>query len=225
MGTPVVEGLCSACPTLRLAQCLGQEELFVEEARPPISKLSARNYAPGPGTQPIGWGLLGRLTVPLCKKSQGGVFWFRSTTEAAMAILRCPPQVGSRQPHVPMCIESGRLGPTAMPVWPSGGRLCLSSRVCLCLRVGACAVCVCFCSHGHIRAPLRKCVPARVRVPSSSPQLGRAEAGVPVCCPLRVHRVSRCIFYVPLPLPSLKCPGIQGPPSPSPHNRQLSQVP
>lgn len=51
MGTPVVEALCSACPTLRLAQGLGQEELFVDEARPPISNLISRNDAPGPGAQ------------------------------------------------------------------------------------------------------------------------------------------------------------------------------
>lgn len=109
-----------------------------------------------------------------------------------MTIPRCPPQVASRQPHVPMCMESGRLGPTAGLCGPQVGvsvsllsgmfvlacvRTCF---VCVCAR----ALCVCFCSHGHIRAPLRKRVPARVSVPSSSPQPGRAEAGVPVCCPL-----------------------------------------
>lgn len=34
----------------KLAQCLGQE-LFVDEARPPISNLISRNYVPGPGAR------------------------------------------------------------------------------------------------------------------------------------------------------------------------------
>lgn len=51
VGTPVgTSVLCLPQPTLQLAQYLGQE-LFVDEARLPVSNLTSRNEAAGPGAQ------------------------------------------------------------------------------------------------------------------------------------------------------------------------------
>lgn len=64
-----------------------------------------------------------------------------------MTIPRCPPQVASRQPPVPMCMESGRLGPTVGLCGPQVGiSVSLLSGMFVFACVRTCFVCVCTCS-------------------------------------------------------------------------------
>lgn len=154
--------LCLPQPTLKLAQCLGQE-LFVEEARPPVSNLISGNYAPGPGAQNPLAGASWEGSPPGFVRKARETFSGSTNLPGLLCLLpRCPPQVGVRQPHVPRCAESSRLGPTAGPVWPSRGRLCLSHLgmfvlACVC----TCSACVLLFTRAHQGSPPEACPHSR----------------------------------------------------------------
>lgn len=226
-------GRCSVLrlpqPTLKLAQCLGQE-LFVEEARPPVSNLISGNYAPGPGVQNPLAGASWEGSPPGSVRKAREAFSGSANLPRLLCLLpRCPPQVGARQPHVPRCAESSRLGLTAGPVWPSHGRLCLShlgmfvlAHVCACV----CTCCACVCARACVHV---LCVCAFIHTGTSGLPSGSVSplAGV---CPPRAPRWDMqrlaCLFAAPsestgsvgvsstcLSLcPLVKCPGVESGP-------------
>lgn len=216
-------------PTLKLAQCLGQE-LFVEEARAPVSNLISGNYAPGPGAQNPLAGASWEGSLPGSVRKAREAFSGSAHLPRLLCLLpRCPPQVGARQPHVPRCAESSRLGLTAGPVWPSRGHLCLShlgmfvlAHVCACV----CTWCACVCVRACVHV---LCVCAFIHTGSSGLPSGSVSplAGV---CPPRAPRWDMqrlaCLFAAPsestgsvgvsstcLSLcPLVKCPGVESGP-------------